>query len=317
MKAAGWNIKHTPDGKFPFEPVRCINPKRNTDKTKTECKCGIAANGNAHCFKGSCFGDMKYDEVVKCLQGQGVEIENLSFGAKPSGTEKRKIVDVEKLDIIEGKSKLCVEFKKYIEGRGVDPVWFADKYQPVRLWLQKMKDGGYGNTYEADMHYYWEIYPGSYVGRAREEKFENTNCDYRKYDKVKNSDALATPGLVDVVNKQPDILYIVEGYFDALPFPEGTCVPITAQRVIKSDMKEVSDRVYIRKVIYLPDSDVPSNVVWDNWVILLDLFRSEVLVRDIRKIFPDNNPKDMGDVFASGMSKKDIFTKLNIEKYIT
>ena len=314
MKAAGWNIKHTPDGKFPFEPVRCINPRRNADKTKTECKCGIAANGNAHCFKGSCFGSMKYDEVVKCLQGQGVKIENLSFGAKPKGNEKRKIVEVKKLDIINGDSELCVEFKKYIEDRGVDPVWFADKYQPVELCLQSLKDGRYGNTYEAEMHYYWEIYPGSYVGRARydEEYFKKHNRTYMKYDKVKNSDALATPGLVDVVNKQPDILYIVEGYFDALPFPEGTCVPITAQRVIKDDMKEVSDRVYIRKVVYLPDSDVPSNVVWDNWVVLSDLFRSEVSIRDVRKLFLEvDSPKDMGDIFSS-MPKADIFARLGL-----
>ena len=288
--AAKWPAKHTPGNPFPYFLGKCINPTRDPASKDRDCKCGVSENGNASCFKASCPKSIRSYEVAEWLISNGVKVQNLSFGAKPSGTEKRKIVDVKKLDIIEGESNLCKEFKKYIEDRGVDPVWFADKYPPVSLCLQSLGDDNrYGNVYEADMHYYWEIYPGSYVGRARydEEEFEKRKRNYRKYDKVKNSDALATPGLIDVVNKQPEILYIVEGYFDALPFPEGTCVPITAQRVIKKDMAEVGDRVQIREVVYLPDSDVPPKTRRDNIMCLREVLNANVEMFEVKDLFPE------------------------------
>ena len=177
-------------------------------------------------------------------------------------------------------------------------------------------EGKYYSTSAVMMDYYfWEIHKGSYVGRARfgEEHFTAKGREYLKYFKAKNANTLSTPGIPDIVALQPDTLFVVEGYFDFFPFPEGTCVPIAAKYVNRDDMREITSRgIDIRKVIYIPDSDVEPEAKWRNRKRLADIFYyADVEVFEVKDLFPAFDGKDMGDLFAGNdVKKEDIIATL-------
>ena len=319
VEAAGWEVFYKNSGDFPYSLEKCVNPECSSNQKNEKGKCSITENGIANCFQKKCFvKGTRYDDVVELLKLQGVKIENLTFGAPQAPEQTREITKKIYLDIINSDEEHSVAFREMLINRNLDPVSFVSKYPPVMLEIlvhKKTKDGVRDYPFITNNFFMWEMYDGSYCGRARygEEYFKEKGLPYQKYYKMINEGALATPGIVDVVNKQPDILYIVEGYFDFFPFPPGTCLPITAQKIIEHDMEEAGRRVSVKKVIYLPDSDVPPNVKLNNVNLLEKVFRyANVELRRIADLFPEvKTPKDMGDIFAS-MPKADIFARLGL-----
>ena len=119
-------------------------------------------------------------------------------------------------------------------------------------------------------------------------------------------------GLTQVLNKKPDRLFVVEGYFDYFPFPEGVAIGIGSQRPSRHDLRTLASMIDVREVVYIPDADVSPSVRLQVRKELSDIFFVDAEVWRIKNLFPDLEAKDMSDVFCSNMNRDEILAKLKI-----
>ena len=313
-----WEVKDVGGSKLRYQ-MKCPNPKCPGHKTK-KYKMAFGDNGSGNCFytHEDC-GGFNFQRIVLLLQQQGVDIRSTPFDCnKKSDTQKYRFDKIKYIDVVNPKTRLEIEYNNLLLSRKVDPVWFQANFPPVELSMTFFLKDREGNIFprviDIDRYFMWQIYDGSFAGRAifGEEFFTNQGEDYKKYIKYKNEGSFSTIGLTQVLNKKPDRLFVVEGYFDYFPFPEGVAIGIGSQRPSRHDLRTLASMIDVREVVYIPDADVSPSVRLQVRKELSDIFFVDAEVWRIKNLFPDLEAKDMSDVFCSNMNRDEILAKLKI-----
>ena len=128
FKSIGWKINKESKGYL----GKCINPNCPSHKDNT-LKFWFSKLGNGKCHKDKCVTKKSHKEITRFLQTKGVEIHRVDFDTDASPNQRNEILQAEPIDIINDDWGYCVEYRKYIEERGVNVEWFVEKYQPVLI----------------------------------------------------------------------------------------------------------------------------------------------------------------------------------------